>query len=143
MAEGWGFALKVVFYFRIAFLPIILRLFSARALARWGVAMGLQISYKYKNRWKIRQLDGDSALIGRPNAQSPVDIDLSPDTTVSRNHARIWAEGGAFWVEDLKSRYGTKFNDSKLKGKVQVKEGDTIQVGETTLKIDALPEHSE
>ena len=58
-------------------------------------------------------------------------------------HARIWAEGGAFWVEDLKSRYGTKVNDSKLTEKVQVKEGDTIQVGETTLKIDALPEHSE
>lgn len=102
--------------------------------------MGLQISYNFKNRWKIQQVEGDMALIGRPNAKVPVDIDLSPDTTVSRNHARIWAEGGAFWVEDLKSRYGTKVNGSKLIGKIKVKEGDSIQVGETNLKIDNLPE---
>ena len=105
--------------------------------------MGMQISFKFKDRWKIRQVAGNQALIGRPNAQQRIDIDLSPDTTVSRCHARIWLENGAYWIEDLKSRYGTRINGEKLTGRIQVKAGDSIVAGETQLKIDSLPEEDE
>ena len=101
--------------------------------------MGIQISYQFKGRWKIRQFDTDQVVIGRPNSQHSVDIDLSPDTTVSRLHARIWAENGQFWVEDVESRYGTLVNGKKLIGKIQVQPDDSIVIGETTLKVDDLP----
>ena len=101
--------------------------------------MGIQISYQFKGRWIIRQFDTDQIIVGRPNSQHSVDIDLSPDTTVSRSHARIWTENGQFWVEDMDSRYGTMVNGKKLVGKIQVRPDDAIVIGETTLKVDDLP----
>jgi pSer/pThr/pTyr-binding forkhead associated (FHA) protein len=101
--------------------------------------MGIQISYQFKGRWKIRQFGDNQVVIGRPNSQCSVDIDLSPDTTVSRLHARIWAEGDKFWVEDMDSRYGTLVNEKKLIGRTEVQPGDSIVIGETTLKVDDLP----
>ncbi len=101
--------------------------------------MGIQISYQFKGRWIIRQFDTGQVIIGRPNSQHSVDIDLSPDTTVSRLHARIWSENGQFWVEDVESRYGTLINGEKLVGKTQVQPEDSIVIGETTLKVDDLP----
>ena len=102
--------------------------------------MGMQISHKFNDRWKIRQIAGDQALIGRPNSQESVDIDLSPDTSVSRRHARIWMENAVHWVEDLESKHGTYVNGEKLTGRIQIKAGDTIRIGETDLQIDNLPE---
>ena len=101
--------------------------------------MGIQISYQFKGPWTIRQFDADQVVIGRPNSQHSVDIDLSPDTTVSRLHARIWAENGQFWAEDVGSTYGTLVNGKKLIGKIQVQPEDSIVIGETTLKVDDLP----
>jgi pSer/pThr/pTyr-binding forkhead associated (FHA) protein len=101
--------------------------------------MGIQVSYQFKGRWIIRQFDADQVVIGRPNSQHSVDIDLSPDTTVSRLHARIWSKNGQFWVEDVGSTYGTLVNGEKLKGKIQVRSDDSIVIGETTLKVDDLP----
>ena len=101
--------------------------------------MGIQISYQFKGRWIIRQFDMDQVVIGRPNSQHSVDIDLSPDTTVSRLHARIWTENGQFWVEDVESRYGTLVNGEKLNGKIRIQPEDSIVIGETTLKVDDLP----
>ncbi|MBR90097.1 MAG: hypothetical protein CMO66_02340 [Verrucomicrobiales bacterium] len=101
--------------------------------------MGIQISYQFKGRWKIRQFGDNQVVIGRPNSQSSVDIDLSPDTTVSRLHARIWSDKGQFWVEDLDSRYGTTVNGGKLVGRTKVSNQDTIVIGETTVKVDDLP----
>ena len=101
--------------------------------------MGIQISYQFKGRWKVRQFDTNQAVIGRPNSQHSVDIDLSPDTTVSRSHARIWTVNGQFWVEDMDSRYGTMVNGKKLVGKIQIQPKDSIVIGETTLKVDDLP----
>ena len=99
----------------------------------------MQISYQFRNKWFVRQIAGNQAFIGRPNAKQSVDIDLSPDTTVSRLHARLWLVDGAWWLEDLKSRFGTQLNTQKLTGPVQVQVGDTVQIGETTLRIDSLP----
>lgn len=101
--------------------------------------MGIQISYQFKGRWKVRQFGDNQVVIGRPNSQCSVDIDLSPDTTVSRLHARVWSEGDKLWVEDMDSRYGTLVNDKKLIGRTEIQAGDPIVIGETTLKVDDLP----
>lgn len=70
-----------------------------------------------------------SALIGRaPNAEIRLD-----DDGMSRNHARIRCETGRAWVEDLASRNGTFLNGQRLSDQVELKEGDKIQVGRSTV----------
>ena len=97
----------------------------------------MQISYQYQGKWRIKAISEVEVLVGRPNAQTEVDIDLSPDTTVSRVHAKLWQENGACWIEDLGSRYGTLVNDTAITGRHPLSEGDQIRIGETTLRIDA------
>ncbi len=77
-------------------------------------------------------------VVGRPNDRTEVDIDLSPDTTVSREHAKLWLENGSCWIEDLNSRYGTTINGTAIKkGAHELAEGDEIRIGETTLRMSA------
>ncbi len=76
-------------------------------------------------------------VVGRPNAQAEIGIDLSPDTTVSRVHAKIWLADGLCWIEDLGSRYGTTINGTRITARQQLQEGDSIGIGETTLRVDA------
>jgi FHA domain-containing protein/double zinc ribbon protein len=50
-----------------------------------------------------------SILIGRPSASRNIhpQIDLTPDTGVSRRHAQLTTDGQRWWVEDLQSANGT------------------------------------
>ncbi len=85
----------------------------------------------------MKSLVQSEVVVGRPNNQASVDIDLSPDTTVSRVHAKLWQENGACWIEDLGSRYGTTVNGTAISGRHPLSDGDLVQIGETTLRIDA------
>ncbi|MFZ5468212.1 MAG: adenylate/guanylate cyclase domain-containing protein [Myxococcota bacterium] len=62
------------------------------------------------------------------------DIVLSGDL-VSRRHARFLVKGAALSMEDLGSRNGTQVNGQELKGRVALKPGDTVSVGENSLTI--------
>tara|TARA_B100000676_G_scaffold186835_1_gene183627 strand:+ start:1778 stop:2074 length:297 start_codon:yes stop_codon:yes gene_type:complete len=97
----------------------------------------MQISYQYQDQWHVKSLVQSEVVVGRPNNQASVDIDLSPDTTVSRVHAKLWQENGACWIEDLGSRYGTTVNGTAISGRHPLSDGDLVQIGETTLRIDA------
>ena len=97
----------------------------------------MKISYQYLDQWHVKSLAQSEVVVGRPNSQASVDIDLSPDTTVSRVHAKLWQENGACWIEDLGSRYGTKVNGTAISGRHPLSDGDLVQIGETTLRIDA------
>jgi adenylate cyclase len=67
-----------------------------------------------------------------------VDIDLSPDLRVSRPHARISAESGGFWVEDLGSANGTEVDGEPIKGKgkLRLQPGQIIRISDTTLEVE-------
>ena len=56
-----------------------------------------------------KEIDKMTVLIGRQSSSAPeeLDVDLSPDRRVSRLHARIFSEGGSWWLEDLQSTHGT------------------------------------
>ncbi len=70
-----------------------------------------------------------SAVIGRaPNVELRVE-----DDGISRTHARIRAETGRAWVEDLGSRNGTFLNGNKISGTTELHDGDKIQVGRGTV----------
>jgi len=76
--------------------------------------------------------------IGR-GAENPVRI---TDEGASRNHCRIQRQtDGSFVLYDLASRNGTKLNGQTIE-RATVKEGDTITVGNATIKVDTLsPDH--
>jgi pSer/pThr/pTyr-binding forkhead associated (FHA) protein len=70
----------------------------------------------------------ERAVIGRSR---DADIVL-PDTSVSREHARITQEGPRWFIEDLGSSYGTEVNGDKVT-RAQLNEGDIVQLGDIDL----------
>ncbi len=93
----------------------------------------------------VYSLEKNENLLGRRDPQSNIfpEVDLSkydPQTKISRRHARIWREGGAFMIEDLGSSNGTilfaGMSDSVRLAPRQPHElvsGDRLRLGDTTL----------
>src|SRR5205809_7226665 len=70
--------------------------------------------------------------IGR-SARSDVCI---PDAFASRLHAEVRQEGDGFWLQDLGSANGTRYNGTPVKMPVPLSSGGEIQIGETTIVFD-------
>jgi len=70
--------------------------------------------------------------IGR-SARSDVCI---PDAFASRLHAEVRQEGDAFWLHDLGSANGTKYNGNLVNGSLPLMNGGEIQIGETVLRFE-------
>jgi pSer/pThr/pTyr-binding forkhead associated (FHA) protein len=70
---------------------------------------------------------------------------LADDEEISRSHARLSLDRTGFCaIEDLGSTNGTYVNGMRIKGPETLSEGDTIEVGATTLVVRELPiPHSE
>jgi hypothetical protein len=58
-----------------------------------------------------------------------------PDTYVSQFHARIYPQDGSWFVEDLGSTNGTFLNQRKVSAPSEVRVGDRVRVGTTTLEM--------
>jgi sigma-B regulation protein RsbU (phosphoserine phosphatase) len=67
--------------------------------------------------------------IGR-SARSDVCI---ADAFASRLHAEVRKEGDAYWLHDLGSANGTRYNGSKVSVPLPLQSGGKIQIGETTI----------
>jgi putative ABC transport system ATP-binding protein len=66
---------------------------------------------------------------------------LIKDQNVSRNHARIiFNPDGTLVIEDLKSTNGVLVNETRIKDKGNVNEGDVIKLGETTIGVKSPTE---
>lgn len=76
---------------------------------------------------------GEEVTLGRsPGCAVP----LEDDTFTSTVHARVFARGGEFWLEDLGSTNGTWLNDERLTdGPMRLQRGDRLKVGSTTLEV--------
>jgi hypothetical protein len=100
----------------------------------------IRLVYAYRGKEQIIDYDVSTILIGRPSEDLAVDLDLTPDLTVSRPHARIWIEDGQYRIEDLGSLRGTYLNGLLISeaGKEPIRSGDLIQVGETTLRVEIM-----
>ncbi|MEM6392598.1 MAG: FHA domain-containing protein [Planctomycetota bacterium] len=84
---------------------------------------------------------GDEVVLGREGDQ----VSLS-DHKVSRHHARLWAEGGRWYIEDLDSKHGSFRNHERITSRAPLADGDYLQIGNTVLvlaRMDALTGASE
>ena len=70
--------------------------------------------------------------IGRAG-NADVQID---DRYASGLHARIYAHGGNYYLEDLKSTNGTLLNDAALAGEAELMAGDLIRIGDTEFRFE-------
>ncbi len=104
----------------------------------------LQVLDIHGNTRAAYELVRDSVLLGRtdPHTGNFPEIDLTPhdfETKVSRRHARLFQEGGRFFVEDLSSVNGTFLNGSKLplppKKPHLLRDGDELRLGETRVRF--------
>ena len=80
---------------------------------------------EYANgREEALELTGDEIVIGR----EPSNAVVLADGQASRRHARLWAEDGGYWIEDLQSMNGTLVNGVAIIRQA-LASGDAIQIG--------------
>ena len=74
---------------------------------------------------------GEEITVGRA-AGCQVTLD---DSYVSQIHARVFAQDGKIFVEDLGSTNGTYLNRTKVQGPMVMQRGDKLQVGSTVMEL--------
>jgi two-component system NtrC family sensor kinase len=72
--------------------------------------------------------EDDTVLIGRGSDQAPL-----TDQTVSRRHAELRRENGAWIIRDLNSANGTCVNGVRIQEPTRLKHGDQVKLGSTLL----------
>lgn len=87
----------------------------------------------------IQPVVTDELVLGRGD-DLPARID---DRGISRHHARVHRLLGEWCVEDLESTNGTLVNGVKITRVTRLRDGDRIQLGETTLLKVALQDATE
>jgi Protein of unknown function (DUF3662)/FHA domain len=80
---------------------------------------------------KRHELANDKVVLGRSR---DCDITLE-DPNVSRRHAEIRRENGAFWIVDLNSTNGIEVNGERV-DRARLSDSDTILIGKTELTFE-------
>lgn len=75
---------------------------------------------------KFELPDHEPQLIGRSSEALPI-----TDNAVSRRHAELTPDDGAWWLRDLQSQNGTYLNGVRLVERAKLRLGDQIRVGQT------------
>ncbi|MBW3594027.1 MAG: FHA domain-containing protein [Actinobacteria bacterium] len=57
------------------------------------------------------------------------------DTYVSTVHARIFAKGDTYMLEDLGSTNGTYLNRQRVTSQIELQRGDQVKIGKTVLEM--------
>src|SRR5690348_4471776 len=97
--------------------------------------MATLITVQGPNPGKPYTLDPRRSLIGR----RPDSTVFLESLAVSREHARVLCEGGAYFVEDAGSSNGTFVNGHKVVGRVPLTEHDRLQIGPYTFTLKPDP----
>jgi len=93
--------------------------------------MPFLISHPAEAAPAISRVDGDMLLIGRgTNAGLRLD-----DPTVALEHAQIEHDPAGYKLTDLGSETGTYLNGKKVESATYLKEGDTVGVGGSQIKV--------
>ncbi len=99
--------------------------------------------------WKLLIEDDAGKTIVVPMTRDEITIGRKEGNTirlternVSRHHAKLLRNNGTVLIEDLESYNGIKLNGDKIKGRVEVKEGDLIEIGDYHLALQADGQHA-
>jgi ABC transport system ATP-binding/permease protein len=92
--------------------------------------------------WKLCVVDDESNRTMVKLVRADYSIGRAEDSTIrlterniSRTHARLFRDNGAWVLEDRESFTGSFINGERVKGARQVKHGDTIQLGDYRLDL--------
>lgn len=61
------------------------------------------------------------------------------ERNVSRRHARLTRLNGDVYIEDLGSRNGVSVNGDRIRERVRIREGDSIEIGDYFLEVEGAP----
>lgn len=78
-------------------------------------------------------LSAETTLGRSPSCDIPLD-----DEKVSRRHVQLVLEAGRVLLRDLGSRNGTWVDGVRIEREMELRPGTTFQLGETTIRLDAL-----
>jgi pSer/pThr/pTyr-binding forkhead associated (FHA) protein len=82
------------------------------------------------------QIDPEGAVIGREGSQA-ADIKIR-DQSISKRHARIYADGGEWYIEDLGSSNGTFINNKRIDSPVVISPGTSFKLSENSFEVVQL-----
>jgi hypothetical protein len=68
--------------------------------------------------------------------RAPTNTANVPDETASLEHALLHLREGQWWLEDLRSRNGTRLNERPVVEPAPVVPGDVIGIGRVKLKVE-------
>ncbi|MGE0711116.1 MAG: FHA domain-containing protein [Planctomycetota bacterium] len=97
------------------------------------MAKPLKLIVEEGGKARALEFEQDVVTIGRTNDNA---VKIS-DALSSRHHCQVSRADDGYWVEDLKSRNGTKLNGAPLKERTLLKPGDRIEVGESYVHFRA------
>jgi len=95
--------------------------------------------------WQLVVVEGPRAGARYPlGARSRLGRDLDTDIVISderasRHHALVQLQGDGYVLSDQNSRNGTYLNGARVSRPAWLKQGDIIQIGQTSLKVVAVP----
>ncbi|MDR1421815.1 MAG: FHA domain-containing protein [Coriobacteriales bacterium] len=123
-------------------LLVVLLFLFLFAVMRTGIGL-VKGQTKKGDTWTISVEHGPRELRGvRLEVTSPVIVGRSPGadivipaTYVSGRHARFAQLGDNLIIEDLGSTNGTTVNGEAIGGAMQLLVGDTVGIGEVTLRV--------
>ncbi len=58
------------------------------------------------------------------------------DEAASARHAKLEADGGEWWIEDLGSTNGTLVNGARIEKRERLRPGDEIAIGRVALRLE-------
>lgn len=89
-----------------------------------------------KTQQKFQVPMADRIVIGRNSNMSQ--LVLKGDKAVSGKHCTLIYEMGQFYLEDLGSANGTYVNQKKIKGKIEIANGDELVMGRRKFEVQFL-----
>jgi serine phosphatase RsbU (regulator of sigma subunit)/pSer/pThr/pTyr-binding forkhead associated (FHA) protein len=93
--------------------------------------MTLFLSGTVGAEFRIWPLDAPSTTVGR-SSRNAIHVG---DATVSKEHAEITRRADRAFIRDLGSRNGTRVNGTDVRGTVELKPEDMVEIGHVTFRI--------
>jgi hypothetical protein len=103
--------------------------------------MSFEIEITYEGKTRTIEDSKPELTVGRSTPAAEVDVDLSPDKSVSRNHFLIKLEynmsnaKNEAWIIDLGSSRGTTVNGEPVTDPVKVSREDVVKAGDSELCV--------